>query len=128
MDFSTIRESIMSFRVFGEKGYAYVLAPNSGGDVTVHRDLVDEVGDGQNILSVEKGVDGEEFGGLVDDMYANCRGWRRYKKNGKDSWILAWDHENATSSTYECEGGFIVVLTVEEDVLLEVGTALIGNG
>lgn len=124
MNFSAIEDSILGFRVVQDEGYAYVLAPNSDGGVAVHRNM-DHLGDPQNILSLETDVNHTEFGALVDKMNTQCSGSDSYMKNGEVVWLLSWKRENASNSTDGCEGGFIVVVTVQEDVLLKVGFALI---
>ncbi|CBJ25694.1 ATP-binding region, ATPase-like [Ectocarpus siliculosus] len=128
MNFSVIRESVLSLRIVEEDGYAYILTPTGDG-VVVHPDL--ELDDVQNILELEDGVDEDEFSALVTRMTENCDGTASYQKNG-GTWLLSWEHETISGSgtgnsssdggvlSVCSTGGFIIVVTVSEAALLGV--------
>lgn len=133
MDFKVIEASILSLRVVGEEGYAYILAP-AGGTVAVHPEL--DPADAQNIIDLENGVDEDEFGDVVTRMTEQCNGSATYQKNG-GTWLISWEHEKISGSGIRgvssddngddgdvasvCStGGFIIVVTVSEAVLLQV--------
>lgn len=128
MNFSVIRESVLSLRIVEEDGYSYILTPTGDG-VAVHPDL--ELDDVQNILELEDGVDEDEFSALVTRMTENCNGTASYQKNG-GTWLLSWEHETISGSgtgdstsdggvLSGCStGGFIIVVTVSEAALLGV--------
>lgn len=132
MNFASIESSILSLRIMGDEGYAYLLTPR-GGEVAAHPLL--NVLDGiQNIVDLEPGVDRDEFSVLVKQMTEECWGSASYEKSGK-TWLVSWEHETASgsgagaatdsggdgSSSLACStGGFIVAVTVSEDALLGV--------
>eukprot|EP00752_Nemacystus_decipiens_P005758 g5207.t1 len=130
MDFDPIEASIKDLTVTGDEGYAYLLAPGGKGQVAVHRNLK-EYSEEQYIVDLEEGFgDNEEekeaFEALVVEMSESCDGAREYEMGG-ETWILAWEHEavsgaaSVESGSGDCgAGGYIVVVTVGEDVLLEV--------
>ena len=123
VDLSDIENSIKDLNLIGDEGHAYLLAPGGGGEVAVHNDL--QTLDGtQYITELESGVDAEEFGAIVTKMSEECAGFESYSRDGS-IWLLAWKHETTTSSgtgaSDACSnGGFIAVVAVSEDVLLEV--------
>ena len=129
IDGGGIRDWILDLQVIEDQGYAYLLAPGGLGQVAFHKDLKDyEIF--QDILDLEEGFgDNEEekaaFEALVAEMSEQCRGTEEYEMGG-EKWILAWKHETvsgegASGSDDDCgAGGFIAVVTVGEDVLLEV--------
>ena len=126
MDFGDIEASIKELTVTADDGYAYLLAPGGEGQVAVHRALKNFSGP-QNIVDLEErfGDNDEEiaaFDALVTEMNESCDGVEEYEMGG-ETWILAWKHETvsgaAASGSDEC-GGYIAVVTVGENVLLEV--------
>lgn len=123
IDISDIESSVLDLRVLDDEGYAYLLARGDEGYVTVHSDL-DHSGNETTIVDLEVGLDEEDFGGLLTNITDNCSGSDTYTKDG-DTWFLSWEHETATSLSEEegglgCAGGFVAVVTVAEDSLLEV--------
>lgn len=130
---SSIEASIHDLTVTDGEGYAYLLAPGDEGYVAVHRELKGASGE-QFIVDLEErfGDDEEEvaaFEALVAEMSESCDGAEEYEMGG-ETWILAWKHETvsgaagASGSGDECgAGGYIAVVTVGEDVLLEVRSA-----
>lgn len=131
MDFSSIENSIVSLRVVGDEGYAYLVTP-TGGEVAAHPAL--NVLDGvQDIVDLEVGVDEDEFRIVVARMTEECSGSASYEKSG-DTWLVSWAHETASgsgaastatgdaaSNSFACQtGGYIIAVTVSESALLEV--------
>ena len=128
LDFSDIEHSIKDLTVVNDEGYAYLLAPGGGGDVVVHKDL-GRNDDTEEIIALELGLDPDEFALIVERMNADCSGNATYSRN-ESTWILAWSHETASDSgTVDgngvCgNGGYITVVTVSKDALLEVSMLL----
>ena len=126
LDIESIEASIKELTVTDDDGYAYLLAPGDEGYVAVHRNLKGLSGE-QGIFELEERFgDNEEeiaaFDALVTEMNESCDGVEEYEMGG-ETWILAWKHETvsgaAASGSDEC-GGYIAVVTVGENVLLEV--------
>lgn len=128
IDGEGIRTWISDLTVIDGQGYGYLLAPGGLGQVAIHKDL-QSFEEFQDVFDLEDGFgDNEEekaeFETLVAEMSAECRGTAEYDMGG-EKWILAWKHETVSgtgaSGSDNCgEGGFIAVVTVGEDVLLEV--------
>lgn len=127
LDFSDIEQSINGLKVVDDEGYAFLLAPGGTGEVVVHKDLSTVEEDAVYITELESGVDREEFNLIVAMMDRDCSGNATYSKN-EATWILAWKHETASSSgeadgSGVCgSGGYVTVVTVSKDALLEVST------
>ena len=136
IDFESIEASIKELTVTDEEGYAYLLAPGDEGYVAVHRNL-EHIRGKQDIFELEERFgDNEEeiaaFRALIAEMSESCDGARDYEMGG-ETWILAWKHETVSGASAsggdECgagetgAGGYIVVVTVGENVLLEVSTS-----
>ena len=134
INFEGAKDWIVNTRVIDNEGYAYLLAPKGEvegeGQMAIHRNIdnYDEdepVTASLTVYDLETKLrDGEEEGAfrtLVATMEKECQGYGEYDMGGA-KWILAWEHEKVTtaSSGDDC-GGFIAVVTVAEDVLLEVG-------
>lgn len=125
IDLSLVGIPIESLHVIGENGYAYILAPGGMGEVAAHPGL-NTFGSEQYISNLEAGVDDEEFEEIISNVSAACTGGATYQKDG-ETWILSWEHEGVSglSTVNEtCAEGFIVVVTVSEAALLEVGVSL----
>lgn len=121
IDSEGLRAWISDLTVIEDQGYAYLLAPGGEGEMAFHKDLKELDAD-QDVFTLEE--DTPAFRELVAEMSTECRGTEEYEMDGA-RWILAWKHETASgagaSGSDECgEGGFIAVVTVGEDVLLEV--------
>ena len=127
LDFSDIEQSINDLKVVDDEGYAFLLAPGGTGEVLVHRGLSTLEEEAVYITDLEPEVDREEFNLIVATMNRDCSGSATYSKN-EATWILAWNHETASSSggadgSGVCgSGGYITVVAVSKDALLEVST------
>lgn len=127
LDFSDIEQSINDLKVVGDEGYAFLLAPGGTGEVVVHKDLTMLEQEAVYITDLESEVDREEFNLILETMSRDCSGSATYSKNDA-TWILAWNHETASSSGWAdgsgaCgSGGYVTVVTVSKDALLEVST------
>lgn len=130
IDFEGTKDWIVNLRVIGDDGYAYLLAPGGDaegeGQMAIHKNM-DDYDEDITVYDLETGLgDGEEedaFRTLVARMEKECDGAEEYDMGGA-KWILAWSHETVSMSGdgTDCgSGGFIAVVTVAEDVLLEVG-------
>ena len=139
MDFTLIETSILSLRIMGDEGYAYLLTPK-GGKVAVHP-LLDVLDGIQNVVDLEPGVDRDDFGLVVARMTEECSGSSSYQKSG-ETWLVSWEHETVSrsgasaatdgggggSSFSACStGGFIVAVTVSEASLLGVSSLRFGK-
>lgn len=68
----------------------------------------------KKISDLEDGL--ENFEGILQAMDSDCSGSETYTKGG-DTWILSWARENTSAPI--CNDGYILVVTVSEDDLLQ---------
>ena len=130
INFEGTKDWIADLTVVGNEGYAYLLAPGDEGQMAIHEKM-DNYDEDVTVYDLETELgDGEEeeaFKALVTQMSEECEGAEEYDMGGA-KWILAWKHETVSMSGdgTDCgSGGFIAVVTVAEDGLLEVGETII---
>ena len=125
VDFTDIEQSINDLKVVDDEGYAFLLAPGAE-EVAVHKDLPKR-GEPVRLTDLESEVDPEEMNLIVAAMKRDCSGTATYSKN-EATWILAWNRETVSApGVTDGSGicgyrGFVAVVTVSKDALLEVST------
>lgn len=130
LEFTDIEQSINDLKVVDDEGYAFLLAPGGKGEVAVHKDRPALDRETVSITELEPGVEPEELNVIVATMNSECSGSATYSKN-EVTWILAWSHESASESGTAngngvCgNGGYMTVVTVSKDALLEVSATCI---